>query len=142
YQTPAHIFNRRGKASGELVGGNLSLIHTLAGTPSDLLTKGKILFLEDLDEYLYHIDRMMMNLKRSGKLQGLKALVVGGMTDMKDNAIPFGKTAEEIILDAVKEYNYPVAFGISSGHIERNEPLVLGRKMKLVVGEKTDLIHD
>lgn len=142
YQYPAHIFNRRGKASGELVGGNLSLIHTLAGTPSDLLTKGKILFLEDLDEYLYHIDRMMMNLKRSGKLQGLKALVVGGMTDMKDNAIPFGKTAEEIILDAVKEYDYPVAFGISSGHIERNEPLVMGRKMRLVVGEQTSLVDD
>lgn len=142
YQYPAHIFNRRGKASGELVGGNLSLIHTLAGTPSDLLTKGKILFLEDLDEYLYHIDRMMMNLKRSGKLQGLKALVVGGMTDMKDNAIPFGKTAEEIILDAVKEYDYPVAFGISSGHIERNEPLVMGRKMRLVVGEQTSLFDD
>ena len=142
YQYPAHIFNRRGKASGELVGGNLSLIHTLAGTPSDLLTKGKILFLEDLDEYLYHIDRMMMNLKRSGKLQGLKALVVGGMTDMKDNAIPFGKTAEEIILDAVKEYDYPVAFGISSGHIERNEPLVMGRKIKLVVGEQTSLVDD
>lgn len=140
YQYPAHFFNRRGKASGELVGGNLSLIHTLAGTPSDLLTKGKILFLEDLDEYLYHIDRMMMNLKRSGKLQGLKALVVGGMTDMKDNAIPFGKSAEEIILDAVKEYDYPVAFGISSGHIEHNEPLVMGRKMKLVVGEQTNLI--
>ena len=140
YQYPAHFFNRRGKASGELVGGNLSLIHTLAGTPSDLLTKGKILFLEDLDEYLYHIDRMMMNLKRSGKLQGLKALVIGGMTDMKDNAIPFGKSAEEIILDAVKEYDYPVAFGISSGHIEHNEPLVMGRKMKLVVGEQTSLI--
>jgi muramoyltetrapeptide carboxypeptidase len=142
YQYPAHFFNRRGKASGELVGGNLSLIHTLAGTPSDLLTKGKILFLEDLDEYLYHIDRMMMNLKRSGKLQGLKALVIGGMTDMKDNAIPFGKSAEEIILDAVKEYDYPVAFGISSGHIERNEPLVMGRKMKLTVGELTTLSDD
>ena len=142
YQYPAHFFNRRGKASGELVGGNLSLIHTLAGTPSDLLTKGKILFLEDLDEYLYHIDRMMMNLKRSGKLQGLKALVIGGMTDMKDNAIPFGKSAEEIILDAVKEYDYPVAFCISSGHIERNEPLVMGRKMKLTVGELTTLSDD
>jgi len=142
YQYPAHFFNRRGKASGELVGGNLSLIHTLAGTPSDLLTKGKILFLEDLDEYLYHIDRMMLNLKRSGKLQGLKALVIGGMTDMKDNAIPFGKSAEEIILDAVKEYDYPVAFGISSGHIERNEPLVMGRKMKLTVGELTTLSDD
>ncbi|MFN5323372.1 MAG: LD-carboxypeptidase [Bacteroidota bacterium] len=142
YQYPANIFNRRGKASGELVGGNLSLIHTLAGTPSDLLTKGKILFLEDLDEYLYHIDRMMMNLKRSGKLHGLKALVIGGMTDMKDNTIAFGKTAEEIILDAVKEYDYPVAFGISSGHLERNEPLVFGRKIKVVVGEQTSLIDD
>ena len=115
------------------------MIHTMAGTGSDVLTKGKILFLEDLDEYLYHIDRMMMNLKRTGKLQGLKALIVGGMTEMKDNAIPFGKSAEEIILDAVREYNYPVCFGMSAGHLEKNEPLILGSKVKLSVGGKVRL---
>lgn len=140
YEFTAHIFNRIGKVHGELVGGNLSLIYALAGTESDLLTKGKILFLEDLDEYLYHVDRMMMNLKRTGKLKSLKALIVGGMSDMKDNAIPYGKSAEEIILDAVKEYDYPVCFGISAGHVEHNLPLVLGRKVKLEVGEKVRLV--
>jgi muramoyltetrapeptide carboxypeptidase len=140
YEYPAHIFNRIGRVSGELVGGNLSLIHTLAGTSSDILTRGKILFLEDLDEYLYHLDRMLLNLKRSGKLSGLKGLIVGGMTDMKDNPVSFGQTAEEIILDAIREYDYPVCFGISSGHLERNEPLVLGRKIRLTIEEKVSIV--
>ena len=81
----------------------MSILYSLSATPSDIDTTGKILFLEDLDEYLYHIDRMMMNLKRSGKLKDLAGLIVGGMSEMKDNPIPFGKTAEEIIHDAVKE---------------------------------------
>jgi len=139
YELSPHIFNKLGKANAELVGGNLSLIHTLAGTESDLHTKGKILFLEDLDEYLYHIDRMMMNLKRSGKLKSLKGLIVGGMSDMKDNVIPYGKSAEEIILDAVKEYNFPVCFEMNAGHIQENNPLVFGRKVKLNVGQKVTL---
>jgi len=139
YELSPHIYNRLGKADGELVGGNLSLIHTLAGTDSDLHCKGKILFLEDLDEYLYHIDRMMINLKRTGKLKSLKGLIVGGMSDMKDNAIPYGKSAEEIILDAVKELNFPVCFGMNAGHIAENNPLVFGKKVKLVVGEKVTL---
>jgi muramoyltetrapeptide carboxypeptidase len=136
YEVPSHLYNRIGKAKGELVGGNLSLLYALSGTASDIHTKGKILFLEDLDEYLYHIDRMMMNLKRTGKLKGLKGLIVGGMTDMRDNPIPFGKTAEEIILDAVREYDYPVCFGMAAGHLEENNPLVFGRKISLEVGEK------
>lgn len=139
YELSPHIFNRLGKADGELIGGNLSLIHTMAGTHSDMHTKGKILFLEDLDEYLYHIDRMMINLKRTEKLKSLKALIVGGMSDMKDNTIPFGKSAEEIILDAVKEYNYPVCFGLNAGHLEENNPLVFGRKVKLNVSQKVTL---
>ena len=123
-----------------LVGGNLSLLYSLIGSPSDIDTNGKILFIEDLDEYLYHIDRMMMNLKRTGKLQNLAGLIVGGMTEMKDNDIPFGKTAEEIILDAVAEYNYPVCFGFRSGHIKDNYPLIIGREVSLKVGEKIELI--
>lgn len=140
YDLGSHLFNRIGKVKGELIGGNLSLLYALAGTPSDLHTKGKILFLEDLDEYLYHVDRMMMNLKRTGKLKGLKGLVVGGMTDMKDNAIPFGKSAEEIIYDAVKEYDFPVCFGLPAGHVTENNPLVFGRKVSLEVGEKARLV--
>lgn len=129
----AHFFNKTGKATGELVGGNLSLLFTLAGTPYDIDTTNKILFIEDLDEYLYHIDRMMMQLKLSGKLKHLSGLVIGGMTDMKDNAIPFGKTEEDIILDAVKEYNYPVCFDFPAGHIDRNLALYFGRTVELNV---------
>jgi muramoyltetrapeptide carboxypeptidase len=139
YTIPAHIYNRKGEGKGILVGGNLSLLYALAATPSDIDTKGKILFLEDLDEYLYHIDRMMMQLKRSGKLAGLKGIIVGGFSEMKDNTVPFGKTAEEIILDAVKEYNYPVCFGFPAGHTEKNYPLYLGRDIELSVKEKTSL---
>ena len=99
--------NKEGSAKGKVVGGNLSIIYSLTGTKSQLDTKGKILFLEDLDEYLYHIDRMIQNIKRSGMLEDLSGLIVGGMSDMNDNEIPYGKSAEEIIVDAVKEYEYP-----------------------------------
>lgn len=124
---------RTGEVRGELVGGNLSLLYALLGSASDIDPAGKILFIEDLDEYLYHIDRMMMNLKRNGKLQNLKALIVGGMSEMRDNPIPFGKSAEEIIADAVKEYNYPVVYNFPAGHIKDNRALVLGRNVRLSV---------
>ncbi len=132
-------FNREGVCEGELVGGNLSLLFALAGTPSDIETENKILFIEDLDEYLYHIDRMMMQLKRTGKLKNLKGLIVGGMSDMRDNAIPFGKSAVEIISEAIAEYKYPVCFDFPSGHIDRNLPLVFGANVKLEVGKNVDL---
>ena len=133
YITTPHSLNRTGTAKGEIVGGNLSLLYALAGTPDDLDLHGKILFLEDLDEYLYHVDRMMMNLKRSGKLRHLAGLVVGGMSEMKDNAIPFGKNAEEIIYDAVREYSYPVCFNFPAGHIDRNLAIYLGKEVVLEV---------
>ena len=116
----------------KIVGGNLSVFYSLCGSSSAINTDGKILFIEDLDEYLYHIDRMMMNLKRNGVFKNLKALIVGGMTDMNDNRIPFGKTAEEIILDAVKDYNYPVFFNFPAGHIKDNQALIFGREVKLI----------
>lgn len=131
--------NRNGVCEGELVGGNLSLLYALAGTPSDISTNGKILFIEDLDEYLYHIDRMMMQLKRSGKLKNLKGLIVGGMSDMRDNPIPFGKSAIEIISDAVAEYNYPVCYDFPSGHLDRNLALVLGAVVRLEVENTVSL---
>ncbi|MFM9008167.1 MAG: LD-carboxypeptidase [Bacteroidota bacterium] len=135
----AHPNNRNGEAEGVLVGGNLSLLYALAGTGSDIDTRGKILFLEDLDEYLYHIDRMLMQLKRSGKLSGLKGLIIGGMSDMKDNAVPFGKTAEEIIAEAVAEYDYPVCMGFPAGHIADNRALALGAPYQLNVSGKVML---
>ena len=137
YNFPFHPLNRTGTCSGEIIGGNLSLISALSGSKSDIDTKDKILFIEDLDEYLYHIDRMMMNLKRSGKLKDLKGLIVGGMTEMKDNTIPFGKTAEEIIAEAVKEYDYPVCFNFPAGHIDENKAVYFGNNAELSV--KTNL---
>lgn len=117
--------------NGVLVGGNLSVLYSLCGSASEMETEGKILFIEDLDEMLYHIDRMMMNLKRSGYLKNLKALIIGGMTEMKDNKVYFGKTAEEIIIDLVKEYNYPVITNFPAGHIKDNRALIFGRKIKM-----------
>jgi muramoyltetrapeptide carboxypeptidase len=131
---------REGYAEGILTGGNLSIIYSLMGSVSEPDTKGKILFLEDLDEYLYHVDRMMMNLKRAGKLSGLAGLIVGGMTGMNDNIIPFGKTAEEIISGAVAEYNYPVCFDFPAGHTEKNMALILGRNVKFTVGKQVSII--
>ena len=127
------FLNKDGNVSAEIVGGNLSLIYSLSGTQFDINTDGKILFLEDLDEFLYHIDRMMMQLKLSGKLKNLAGLIVGGMSDMKDNQIPFGKTAEEIIFDAIKDYDYPVCFNFPAGHIDRNLALYFGKKASLIV---------
>jgi muramoyltetrapeptide carboxypeptidase len=139
YESPPHPLNRKGNAEAKLVGGNLSILYSLTGSISDIDTKGKILFIEDLDEYLYHIDRMMMNLKRSGKLGHLAGLIVGGMSDMRDNSVPFGKTTEQIILDAVKEYNYPVCFNFPAGHVEKNSALYFGRKVKLKVVDTIQL---
>ena len=132
--------NRKGKAKGRLIGGNLSVLYSILGSTSDADTEGKILFLEDLDEYLYHIDRMMMNLKRNGKLKSLAGLIIGSMSEMKDNPIPFGKTAEEIIHEAVSEYSYPVVYGFPAGHIPNNYPLILGSEVTLNVSDKMELI--
>lgn len=123
--------NRSGNVTALLVGGNLSVLYSLCGSSSAIKTSGKVLFIEDLDEYLYHIDRMIMNLKRNNLLSEIKALLVGGMSDMHDNAISFGKTAKEIIHDAVKEYDYPVYFGIPAGHIKNNKALIFGEEITI-----------
>ena len=122
----AHPFNRFGKTQADIVGGNLSILYSLLGSDSDIATDGKILFIEELDEYLYHIDRMMMNLKRNGKLEKIRGLIVGGMSDMNDNTICFGKTAEEIILDSTKDYDFPICFGFPAGHLDDNRSILLG----------------
>ena len=124
-----------GTCEGQLVGGNLSILYSLRGTPYDLDTTGKILFIEDLDELLYHVDRMVMNLKLGGLFEGLAGLVLGSMSDMHDKnpSDPFGRTAEEIIADAVKDKHYPVCFNFPAGHIADNRALVLGQNAKLSV---------
>lgn len=125
--------NKFGKATGVLVGGNLSILYSLLGSESSINTDGKILFIEDLDEYLYHIDRMFMNLKRNGYFTNLKGLIIGEMTDMHDNSIPFGKNAKEIILDCLKDCDFPVVFDFPSGHSKDNRALILGRTISLEV---------
>lgn len=127
------------KIEAPIVGGNLSILYSLSGSISQLDTKGKILFIEDLDEYLYHIDRMMMNLKRSGLFTECKAILVGGMSDMNDNAVPYGKTAEEIILANTADLNIPVIFGVPAGHIEENRTLIFNRSYQLSI--EGDLVN-
>jgi muramoyltetrapeptide carboxypeptidase len=133
YILPKTPLARIGTGEGPLVGGNLSILYSLMGSHSEPDTDGKILFLEEVDEYLYHIDRMMMNLKRAGKLKNLKGLIAGGMERMNDNKVPFGKTANQIIADAVAEYQYPVCFDFPAGHGTHNLALILGRNVKLTV---------
>lgn len=139
YEFETSPFSTKGKSSGEIVGGNLAILCSLLGSNSDIETKGKILFIEDIGEYLYRLDRMMWILKRAGKLEQLAGLVVGDFNDMKDNESPFGKTAYEIIADAVKEYDYPVCYGFPAGHKEKNKTLILGRQANLSIEDKTTL---
>lgn len=134
-----HPLNRNGSATGELVGGNLSLLYSLQGTPWQLNAQGRILLIEDLSEYLYHIDRMMQNLKLSGQLNNLAGLVVGGFTEIQDNESPFGKSAYEIIREAVEGYNFPVCFDFPSGHIPKNLSLVMGASYRLEVSNTCSL---
>ncbi len=130
---PPHPLNRPGTATGALVGGNLSLLHTLTGTASQASFAGRILFLEDLDEYLYHIDRMLLHLHRSGQLAGLAGLVVGHFSAMRDNTVPFGSTAYEIIDSYARRYDFPVGYGFPVGHEAENAALVVGQQMQLTV---------
>ena len=137
YTFAPNELNRKGIAEGELIGGNLSIIYSLQGTDFAIDCDDKILFIEDLNEYLYHLDRMMLNLKMSGKLAKLRGLVVGTFSDMKDNASPFGKTAYEIVKAHTNEYSYPVGFGIPVGHIDDNQPLVEGGQYRIEISDAT-----
>ncbi len=132
--------NILGSAQGELVGGNLSIIYSLRGTPYDINTYKKILFIEDVGEYLYTIDRIMQNLKLGKKLKNLKALIVGSFTNIKEKKSDFGMSVKDIILNAVKEYNYPVIFDFPAGHQEQNFALKLGCKVKIVSNKNETII--
>lgn len=131
YQQRITSYDKPGLMQGIITGGNLSILYSLMGSESEVSTEGKILLLEDLDEYLYHIDRMMITLKRARKLESLKGLIVGTMHNLKDNEVPFGKTAQEIILQAVSEYSYPVCFDFPVGHGKENVAIYLGRKSEV-----------
>ena len=143
YQIAGNTANRLGEAKGTLIGGNLCLITHLLGSETELDTDGKILFLEDISEYLYAIDRLMVQLKRANKLSGLKGLIVGHFSDSKDNAVPFGKTPNQIIAEHVAAYNYPVCYGFPVGHEPDNWAMPCGRTVNLVVGtEGVSLVEE
>ncbi len=135
YKCDVHEFNRKGEAVGELVGGNLALLAHLVGTDSDIKTRGKILFLEDVGEQLYNIDRMLHQLKRSGKLARLAGLIFGGFTESKDTDRPFGQSVHEILHEIVKEYDFPVCYDFPVSHTDRNYALKIGVGYKLKVGK-------
>ncbi len=143
YAFDSHHLNRGGNGSGTVIGGNLSLLVAVIGSVSDYSYDGGILFIEDVGEYLYSIDRMIRTLDRAGKLKNLAGLMVGGFTESKDNDIPFGQTVPEIVMEVVKKYNYPVCFDFPAGHIPDNQSLILGRKLSLSVnGEQVTATYD
>lgn len=133
YHIPQSPYNKIGITTAPILGGNLTMLHCQIDTTNDITWEDNILFIEDIGEQYYHIDRMLVHLKRAVKLAKLKGLVVGHFTDMKDGAISFGKTIEEIILDAVDEYDYPVIFNFPAGHEAPNMPVILGRQVRLEV---------
>jgi muramoyltetrapeptide carboxypeptidase len=133
YHVSRSPYNRPGIAKATLTGGNLAILAHLTGSASEVDTEDKILFIEDIGEYLYNADRLLLNLKRAGKLDHLKGLIVGGFTEMQDTERPFGQTIEEIIWDKVKEYDYPVCFHFPCGHQDINYTLTLGVEHKLIV---------
>jgi muramoyltetrapeptide carboxypeptidase len=140
YSIPSDRMNRLGNATGQIVGGNLSILYSLLGSTSAIDCNDKILFIEDLDEYLYHIDRMMMNLKRNGCLESVKGIIVGSMTKMKDNDIPWGKDAVAIIEDVTAKYAIPVIYNFPAGHIRDNRALILGSTITMEVTTKTSTV--
>lgn len=140
YIVKAQKQNKIGQTTAEIVGGNLCILAHTIGSKSAINTDNKILFIEDISEYYYNIDRMIVQLKRAGKFKHLKGLIVGHFTDCKDSDNPFDKTVEEIVLDQTKEYGFPIAFGFPVGHENENWPIVCGRTAKLVVDENQTII--
>ncbi len=128
--------NRTGSAKGILTGGNLALLQSVLSSPSDVDYEGKLLFIEDVGESHYNIDRMLWTLKRAGKLDKLAGLIVGSFTDLKDSDPAFGQQFEDIIMDKVREFDYPIAFGFPAGHIEDNRALMFGKEVQLMVEEE------
>ncbi|WP_192823089.1 LD-carboxypeptidase [Rufibacter sp. LB8] len=133
YQEPSHPMNRLGAATGVLAGGNLILLDTLVNTASDLDYTGKILFLEDVGENFYNLDRVLVHLRRMGRLQKLAGLVLGQFTEMKDNTVPFGRTVEEIVLEHCAGTDFPICFDFPVGHVPRNVAMIVGREARLEV---------
>ncbi len=142
YRCATHASNHAGTATGKLVGGNLALLTHVIGTDSDFKTKDNILFVEDIGEYLYNADRMLYQLKRSGKLTTLAGLIFGGFTDMKDTERPFGKTMDEILVDISQDLNIPVCLNFPVSHGTENVALKIGVEYNLVVGKNQVILKE
>lgn len=142
YKCLPNNLNKKGEATAELVGGNLSLLANVTGTPSDINTKNKILFIEDIGEQIYSTDRMMFQLLRSGKLDQLAGLIIGSFTDVKDTDRSFGKTVYEVIRDIIKDFDYPVCFGFPVGHSKENYALKVGVTYRLKVSNKVSVLSE
>lgn len=143
YVVDSSKYNREGSAKGELVGGNIALLASMLGSKSQISTDGKILFIEEIGEYKYSIDRMLQSLKRAGYFDNLKGLIVGDISRIKTNSTPWGSPIEQLILDVVKEYNFPVLFRFPAGHEPDNRALIFGRKIQLTVnsGSKQSIVE-
>lgn len=142
YNTVSHSFNRKGEVSGILIGGNLALLANVIGTPSDFDTRNKIFFIEDTGEYLYNLDRMLYQLKRSGKFNKPAALILGGFTDMKDTERPFGKTTDEILKEITEAFEFPVCFDFPVSHVKENVALKIGLTYHLKITTKKTTLKE
>jgi muramoyltetrapeptide carboxypeptidase len=136
----ANVNNRIGKANGKFIGGNLSILYSLIATSDAYFFEGNILFLEDLAEHYYHLDRMFFSLRKSGILDRISGLIIGGMTDMEDTTIPFGMTTEEVVLQHFTYSRIPIAFGAPIGHIDDNQAVIVGAEVELEVNNELSLI--
>lgn len=137
YRLKGSTYNKTGTASGPVVGGNLTVLHTMLGSKSSIDVSGKILFIEDIGEYKYHIDRMLQSLKRAGYFETCKGLIVGDISKLRKNTTHWGTTIEQLILDALAKYDFPIAFNMPAGHEKDNRAMILGRTVEMTVGKDT-----
>ncbi|MEO5787549.1 LD-carboxypeptidase [Gelidibacter sp.] len=143
YTLEGSEYNRVGNASGELVGGNLTLLHTMLGSKTSNDVSGKILFIEEVGEHLYHTDRMLQSLKRAGYFDHCKGVIVGDFSKVKENTTPWGSNIEQLILDALSDYDFPIAFKMHAGHEDDNRALIFGRNIQLKVAkEQSTVVFD
>lgn len=140
YTLEGSAYNKVGTASGELVGGNLTLLHTMLGSKTSIDTTGKILFIEEIGEYAYHIDRMLQSLKRAGYFDNCKGVIVGDFSKMRENTTPWGSSVEQLILDVLSDYDFPIAFKMPAGHEDDNRAMIFGRNIELSVGKEVSTV--
>ncbi|WP_298340504.1 LD-carboxypeptidase [uncultured Algibacter sp.] len=141
YTLESSNYNKTGATSGQLVGGNLTMLHTMLGSETSIDTSGKILFIEEIGEYKYHIDRMLQSLKRAGYFDKCKGVIVGDMTKLRKNTTLWGTSIEQLILDALEDYDFPIAFNMPAGHEKDNRALILGRSIELRVNKNQSTIN-